>query len=170
MIAERFYLFTLLIDGIHKCIHKIKIDVAPGFGVKSVHIFWIYELHSHPEGLTAAELAAKSMISRSLVSRELEMLLKQGYVQMPKTGHGKRKNYNAHITLTEKGEQLALSISAEGLQVQDRVAAGISPEELAAFYNTLQKIYDNLRLVAEEREAGEHVAGPNRSEADQASP
>jgi DNA-binding MarR family transcriptional regulator len=157
MIAERFYLFTLLIDGIHKCIHKIKIDVAPEFGVKSVHIFWIYELRSHSEGLTAAELAAKSMISRSLVSRELEMLLDEGYVQMSETGHGKRKNYNSRITLTEKGERLARSISEEGMQVQGRVAEGISPEELAAFYDTLQKIHANLRAVAEEREAGEHL-------------
>lgn len=155
MIAERFYLFTLLIDGIHKCIHKIKIDVAPEFGVKSVHIFWIYELRSHPEGLTAAELAAKSMISRSLVSRELEMLLQEGYVQMPETGRGKRKNYNARITLTEKGEQLALSIAAAGCEVQGKVADAISKEELAAFYTTLQKIYANLRRVADEHDANE---------------
>ncbi|MBR3893945.1 MAG: hypothetical protein IKJ35_02240 [Clostridia bacterium] len=164
MIAERFYLFTLLIDGIHKCIHKIKIDVAPEFGVKSVHIFWIYELHAHPEGLTAAELAAKSKISRSLVSREIEMLLREGYVQMPETGHGKRKNYNARITLTEKGEQLARSISEEGMEVQGRVAAGISAEELAAFYDTLQKIYHNFRLVADERDCTDHLVKLTDSE------
>ena len=155
MIAERFYLFSLLIDGIHKCIHKIKIDVAPEFGVKSVHILWIYELRSHPEGLTAAELAAKSMISRSLVSRELEMLLRQGYVQIPTTGRGKRKNYNARITLTEKGEQLALSIAAAGCSVQSRVADGISEEELSAFYATLQKLYANLRQVADDYDGTE---------------
>ena len=152
MIAERFYLFTLLIDGVHKCIHKIKIDTAPDFGVKSVHIFWIYELRAHPEGLTAAELASRSMISRSLVSRELEMLLKEGYIQMPMTAHGKRKNYNSRITLTEKGEALANAISEEGMRVQSDVNEGISEEEMTAFYVTLEKLHRNLRRVAKERE------------------
>ena len=76
----RFEKFTLLIDGIHKCINKIKFDTAPYLGVKSVHVFWVYRLYRHPEGLTAAEIASTSMVDRSLVSREIEMLKKNGYV------------------------------------------------------------------------------------------
>ncbi|MBQ7347133.1 MAG: winged helix-turn-helix transcriptional regulator [Clostridia bacterium] len=167
MTVERFYLFTLLIDGIHKCIHKMKIDTAPYFGVKSVHIFWVYELHAHPEGLTAAELASRSMISRSLVSREIEMLLQDGYIQMPMSAHGKRKNYNSRITLTEKGEALACTISAEGIRVQNEVSEGISTAELAAFYVTLEKLYRNLKRVAKERESvGTPDAGPKQPRTD----
>ena len=135
---QRFYIFTQLIDGIHKCIHKLKIDTAPYLGVKSVHIFWVYELYLHPEGLTAAELASRSMISRSLISREIESLQKDGFIEIHETAHGKRKNYNSHITLTESGKQLARSIMTEGLTVQSGVRAGISDEELAAFYKTLE--------------------------------
>ncbi|MBO5295845.1 MAG: hypothetical protein J6B71_11485 [Clostridia bacterium] len=166
MIVERFYLFTLLIDGVHKCIHKIKIDTAPYFGVKSVHIFWIYELRAHPEGLTAAELASRSMISRSLVSRELEMLLQDGYIQMPMMAHGKRKNYNSRITLTEKGEALANAISEEGLRVQGDVNDGISEEEMTAFYVTLEKLHRNLRRVAKERELLSPLADTADAETD----
>ena len=67
MIAERFYIFTLLIDGIHKCIHRIKFDFAPHFGVKSVHMFWIYELRDHPDGLTSAELAERTGLRIDLI-------------------------------------------------------------------------------------------------------
>ena len=91
----RFEKLALLIDGIHKSIHKIKIEAAPALGVKAVHVFWVYELLIHPEGLTSAELASKSMIDRSLVSREIEALKKGGYITS-EPGTGKR-NYKRGI-------------------------------------------------------------------------
>ncbi len=153
MVTQRFYLFTQLIDGVHKCIHKLKIDTAPYLGIKSVHIFWVYELYMHPEGLTAAELAGRSMISRSLISREIESLQKNGYIEIAQAPHGKRRNYNSAILLTEKGRELAGHITREGMAVQDAVNQGISPEELESFYATLEKLYENLRTVAKERES-----------------
>ena len=158
MLSVRFYRFALLIDGIHKCISRLKFDFAPYLGVKSVHIFWLYELCSHPEGLTAAELASRSAISRSLISREIEMLQKDGYIHMQETAHGKRKNYNSRITLTEKGKELADSITSEGMKVQNAADIGISEEELIAFYVTLEKIYKNLCTVTAERENAEELS------------
>ncbi len=155
MIPERFYSFVQLIDGVHKSIQKIRIDTAPYLGVKSVHIFWIYELYAHPDGLTAAELAAKNMISRSLISREIEALQQDGYVEILESSSGKRKNYNALIKLTEKGKLLAQQIVFEGMSVQTRVDEGITTEELASFYTTLNKLSNNLKIVAMERQAEE---------------
>ena len=157
---QRFYIFTQLIDGVHKCIHKLKLDTAPYLGVKSVHIFWVYELFWHPEGLTAAELAARSMISRSLISREIESLQKEGYIEIHEAVHGKRKNYSSNITLTESGKALAQSIMKEGMLVQEGVRAGISDDELMAFYATLEKLYDNIKKVSVEREASEPSSKP----------
>ena len=149
---QRFYIFTQLIDGVHKCIHKLKIETAPYLGVKSVHIFWLYELYLHPEGLTAAELASRSMISRSLISREIEGLQEDGYIDIHENAHGKRKNYNSHITLTDAGKALAQSIMKEALSVQNAVRAGIDDQELEAFYSTLEKLYQNIKTVTKERE------------------
>ena len=134
----------------HKCIQKLRFDTAPYFGVKSVHIFWIYELMAHPEGLNAAELASRSMISRSLVSREIEELLKDGYIVMQETARGKRKNYNSRITLTEKGKELATMIMGEGVKVQNAASAGISDEELASFYSTLEKLSGNFVKISKD--------------------
>lgn len=152
MQTVRFYRFVLLIDGVHKCIQKLRIDTAPYFGVKSVHIFWVFELFWHPEGLTAAELASRSMISRSLVSREIDELHKDGYIEVHETARGKRKNYNSPITLTEKGKELAAKIMEEGLKVQNAASTDIAPEELSNFYTTLEKLHRNLCAVAAERE------------------
>lgn len=138
----RFEKFTLLIDGIHKSINKLKFDTAPYLGVKSVHVFWVYELSLHPDGLTAAEIAAVSMVDRSLISREIAALKKDGYVECEDTG--KKRSYNARITLTEKGRELAEKITKEAIYVQSMVDVGITAEELVGFYSTLEKLYSNF--------------------------
>ena len=142
MESVRFEKFTLLIDGIHKSINKIKVDTAPDLGVKSVHVFWVYQLSLHPEGLTAAEIAAVSMVDKSLISREIAALKKDGYVEFEDTG--KKRNYNARITLTEKGRGLAERITEEAIHVQSMVDVGITDEELVSFYSTLEKLYANF--------------------------
>lgn len=152
MIKERFYLFVLRINSISKYINKLKFDFAPQLGVKNVHIFWLYELYIHPEGLTASELASRAMISRSLISREIENLQENGYVEMQKNSKGKRMNYNALITLTDKGMELAKNVSKKGMEVQSRVNQGISEEELIIFYSTLEKLQNNLKTLSDEWE------------------
>jgi len=148
---ERFGKFTLLIDGIYKNIHKIKLDTAPYLGIKSVHVFWIYLLRKHSDGLTSTELASLSEIDRSLVSREVAKLCADGYI-MSVGGTGKRKNYNSRLVLTEKGMELAESIRLEAMDVQARADAGITEEELALFYAVLEKLHDNFVKITKERE------------------
>ena len=149
MQQERFSQFIQLIDGIHKSVSKIKMSYAPQLVVKSVHVFWLYELLSHPDGLTAAALAAQSRIDRSLVSREIEELRMGGYVEVVGGGGEKRRNYNSHIVLTEKGIELARTINSCAMLVQNDADLGISEEELEAFYATLEKLHANLAAVAE---------------------
>lgn len=148
MEQERFFNFTRLIDGIHKDVLKIRLDFAPAFGVKSVHVFWIYELLSHPDGLSATELAASSKIDRSLISREITALKKQGLIQTA-TVEGKR-NYNAKITLTDAGKAAAKRISELGVYFQNRVSEGIDEKKLIIFYNALETMYRNLERITAE--------------------
>lgn len=157
MLAERFYVFSFFIDGIHKKIQRLKFDFSAKFNVKNVQLFWIYELSSHPNGLTATELAAKTKVSRSLVSRETEHLRKNGYIQLQEDLHEKRKNYNARILLTEKGKKMALQIGAEAKKIQEQVSQGISLEELAAFYVTLEKLYQNISTITNGHDEAEHL-------------
>ena len=144
--SVRFEKFTLLIDGIHKSINKLKFDIAPCLGVKSVHVFWVYQLSQHPEGLTSAEIAAVSMVDRSLISREIAALKKGGYVESEDTG--KKRSYNARITLTERGRELAERITAEAMHIQSAVDEGITDAELVSFYRTLEKLYSNFAALA----------------------
>ena len=153
MESERFNQFVQLIESVHKSVNKIKLSIAPTLGVKSVHVFWLYELLSHPEGLTAATLATKSKIDRSLISREVEELRASGYVEVVGGGGEKRKNYNSRIRLTKKGIELARTITVYAMAAQQAADCGVSEEELRSFYTTLQKLSENLSQVAEQPKA-----------------
>ena len=143
--AERFETFILLIDSIHKSINRVKLDVVQDSSVKSVHTLWLYELLKHPEGLTATEIASKSKIDRSLVSREMRALLKGGYISSADSS-GKR-GYNERLILTENGMRLAEGIAESALLVQQSASRDISVEELSVFYSVLERISANLTEV-----------------------
>ena len=145
MERTRFGKFTLLIDGIHKSIHKLKLDIAPTLGVKGVHVFWVYELSNHPEGLTATEIAAAGRIDRSLVSREIEALKEGGYIAS-RGGTG-RRGYNERLYLTEQGLELSERITDEILKIQDAVNRGIGEDELSVFYSVLGRLNNNFEEV-----------------------
>ena len=142
----RFEKFTLLLDGIHKGINKLKDEIAPALGVKNVHLLWLYHLWRNPEGLTSAEIAQARKIDRSLVSREIEILEENGYITLAEV-KGRRRKYNARILLTDKGRELAERIAEEALRIQNTVDAGISEGELEAFYITLEKIHRNFETI-----------------------
>ena len=147
MESIRYEKFTRAIDGIHKAINKIKLAEAPRLGVKGVHVFWIYKLLDYPEGLTAAEIAAVSMIDKSLVSREIATLKQDGYIATLGK-EGKKRGYNARLVLTERGVELAKRISDEATRVQAAASEGISEEELSAFYATLEKLHTKFTGIA----------------------
>ena len=150
MELERFGRFTLLIDGIYKCIHKIKLNKTQYLDIKSVHVFWIYSLRLHPEGLTATELASLSEIDRSLVSREVAKLCAEGYIESV-GGSGKRRSYNSRLMLTEKGAELAEYIRREAMNVQTLADDGISEAELELFYSVLERLHGNFMKITEGR-------------------
>ena len=147
----RFEKFALLIDGAQKCIQKFKSNIAQELGVKSVHVLWIYELYIHPDGLTSAELAVRSNIDPSLISRELAALKRRGYITK-ETTPGKR-TYNARITLTSEGKALAQKINESAMEVQSRVNAGLSKQDLETFYFVLERLHSNLNEYTDEFES-----------------
>lgn len=139
---DRFETFVILIDSVHKCISKIKQELSTWASVKSVHTLWLYELYKHKGGLTSSELAEKSNIDRSLVSREIRELARGGYIVIEPC-EGKR-GYNSRITLSETGTQVAKKIADTALEIQQAVGEGIDYNTLALFYETLERLCKNL--------------------------
>ena len=112
-----------------------------------MHTLWLYELLKHKDGLTPTEIAEKSNIDRSLVSRELSALTRGGYITTePQAG---KRGYNARIKLTEKGLTTAEKIAEAALEIQMSVSDGIEPSELISFYGTLEKLSYNLSCITD---------------------
>ncbi len=135
---ERFEEFSSLISGIYGSIQKLKARYTAQLGLKAVHVFWIYLLREHPEGMSASELAAAGQSDRSLVSREIDELFEKGII-FTRDGNGKRR-YGWKLELTDKGRELADVISAVAAEVQDTVSRGIPEEDLVTFYRTLRTL------------------------------
>ena len=144
--VDRFESFILLIDAIHKSINKLKTDITPQSSIKSVHTMWLYELLRNPEGLTSTEIAAKTMIDRSLVSREITALMKEGFVKSD--GCEGKRNYNSVITLTERGKEIAEIIAESALKIQNEVSRDVDKDELSVFYSVLERLYSNIKEIS----------------------
>lgn len=142
MESERFASFYLLISGIYKEIQRIESHRIKEMELKSVHVLWLYLLQKHPEGLSAAELARRGDIDRSLVSREIGMLVKRGYLTASSSGC--KRKYNWKLALTEKGSAVAKKISEIAMDVQTFVDRGLSMAELSSFYRVLEHISVNM--------------------------
>ena len=147
--VDRFESFILFIDVIHKSINRLKTDIAPQSPIKSVHTMWLYELLRNPDGLTATEIASKTMIDRSLVSREISALIREGFVKSDT--EDRKRNYNSRITLTEKGKGLAEHIAAAALEIQNAVGHNIDKDELSVFYSVLERIYNNIDEISNKK-------------------
>jgi len=148
MAEERFEQFSNLISGIYWDIQKLKAKWTEPLGMKSVHIFWVYLLKNHPEGLTASEISRYSQSNRSLVSREIQDLINLGYVQAEKvTSH---RRYGQKLILTQSGLEVAKFIGQTSLDIQNQVNTGVSEEDLEVLYRTLGILMENFHRLAEQ--------------------
>lgn len=145
MEEERFEEFSALISGIHGNIQKLKARYTTQFGLKPVHVFWLYLLRMYPDGMSASELAAAGKSDRSLVSRELDYLFDEGIVRT--LSGGERRRYGWKLILTEKGEALADIISAVVRDIQNAVSHDIPKADLAVFYRTLHTLSDGFEKL-----------------------
>ena len=82
-------------------------------------------------------------MDRSLVSRELGLLLREGYAEEPADGGDKRR-YNLPLSLTDKGRALAGEMDRVVRGIQTDLDRDVTPEDLAAFYRVLQIIDTRL--------------------------
>ena len=142
---ERFEEFSSLISCIHGNIQKLKARYTAQLDLKAVHVLWLCLLRSHPEGMSASELAAAAQSGRSLVSRELNDLFDKGIIFTQENG-GKRR-YGWKLMLTDKGRQLADFISAIAADIQNTVSRDISEEDLITLYRTLKILADGFEKL-----------------------
>ena len=142
----RFERFTRAVNEINRCWHNIAAQEMANYGLKAVHASYLITLLHHPDGITAAEVGRSCGRDKAEVSRMMNMLQQKGLVSRAATGSGV---YRAAFTLTSQGQTAAKQVSFLAQTAVEFAGGQMSEQERALFYNCLDQIVDNLRILDE---------------------
>lgn len=143
---ERFETFTVLINQISRSIRRLKADQMESMELKGPHVSCLYYLSKNGP-LTAAELCDRCEEDKAAISRSLDYLERNGYIQCPE---GKR--YRRKLLLTEKGLAAGVEISRRIDSIVSQASGALSEEDRAAMYRALTVISRNLDQLYRNKE------------------
>ncbi len=141
---ERFETFTVLLNRINRNIRKIKNEEMANYELRSPHISCLYYLYTSEE-LTAKDLCERCEEDKATISRSLDYLEKNGYLICKCQN---KKRYNSPFELTDKGMRAGKRIADKIASVLDEISMGISDEDRAVFYRSLNIISENIDKIA----------------------
>lgn len=140
---ERFETFSQLISRINKNIRRLKRDEMAKSNLRSAHLQYLYTLYK--EGaLSLKQLSEMCVADKAAVSRTVDELLTLGYVR-----ESKRGRYKHTFSLTERGEEVAASLTKRVGAVLREIGTEINEEQRIEFYSMLTKISDVLQKIAD---------------------
>jgi DNA-binding MarR family transcriptional regulator len=133
----RFENFTISILKLNRLVQKIKVAEMKDYGLRAIHVMCVYCLDKHSEGLTIGELAKLTIEDKGAISRAVSLLQEKGYVS-------EERGYNARITLTTEGREVAKYIADRAECAVQTVGKDIDEKEREQFYRTLDSITHSL--------------------------
>ena len=143
---ERFETFTVLINQISRSIRRIKAEQMESINLKGPHVSCLYYLSKNGP-LTAAELCDRCEEDKAAVSRSLDYLEQNGYLQIPE---GKR--YRRPLMLTQKGAVAGAEVSRRIDSVVALASCDVLEEDRLAMYRALSIISKNLEKIYQNKE------------------
>ena len=143
---ERFETFTVLINQISRSIRRIKAEQMESINLKGPHVSCLYYLSKNGP-LTAAELCDRCEEDKAAVSRSLEYLEQNGYLQIPE---GKR--YRRPLMLTQKGAAAGAEVSRRIDSIVALASCDVLEEDRLAMYRALSIISKNLEKIYQNKE------------------
>ena len=141
---ERFETFTVLLNRINRNIRKIKNEEMAHYELRSPHVSCLYYLYISKE-LTSKDLCEHCEEDKATISRSLDYLEKNNYIICKSDS---KKRYNAPFELTERGMRAGKRIADKIAAVLDEISTGISEQDRAVFYRSLNIISENIEKVA----------------------
>lgn len=142
---ERFKAFTVLIAKINRNIRRIKTEVMSEYNLKCPHVSCLYYLYS--EGpLTAKKLCEVCDEDKGAISRSVDFLINEGYIDNDVSDGKKYKN---PLRLTEKGKIVGGVIANKIDEVLSVASDGVTAEDRAVMYKSLACISENLQKIGE---------------------
>lgn len=152
MMNQRFQTFFRLFLEISRSINKIKENKADKLGLKSIELMILIELKE--KRLTAAELARKCFVDKAAISRSINALNKQGYIQVEINKNG--NNYGSLISLSKDGQLLMQKIVFMIDDIVNKSSANIASYERKKFYDILSEISCNMQRICQKEDENEN--------------
>ena len=143
---ERFETFTVLINQISRSIRRIKAEQMESINLKGPHVSCLYYLSKNGP-LPAAELCDRCEEDKAAVSRSLDYLEQNGYLQIPE---GKR--YRRPLVLTQKGSAAGAEVSRRIDSIVALASCDVLEEDRLAMYRALSIISKNLEKIYQNKE------------------
>lgn len=135
---NRFETFTVLVSRISRNIRKLKNQEMSDYNLRSAHISCLYYLYAS-WGLTATDLCERCDEDKATISRALEYLESNGYLE-PEA----ERRYRSPLVLTQKGEETGRIIAEKINGILEDISGGLTEAERLAFYRSLAIISDSL--------------------------
>lgn len=146
LVMDRYSKFTILVNKIVRNIHRIKCEETGKLGLKGTHVSCLYYLFKAGKPLTARELCEACGEDKAAVSRAVDYLGGEGYVSCE---NGGQKKYKSPISLTEKGREAGKILSDRVESILIDASRGLTEENRAVFYESLDLISDNLQKICD---------------------
>ena len=145
---SRFERFLGLIAAIDKEIMRIRAAECANYGLRGSELMCLHQLGNERAGLTSADLARRTGVTRAAMSRTVAALEERGLVSVGEQGAAESGRYRALVRLTELGQALMGEVAEAIAQVMDEVTPALSEDERAALYASLETLLGCLKGIA----------------------
>lgn len=139
---NRFERFSFALSDIYRSWHRIASSEMEKYGLKGAYVLYLVTMNRYSDGITATQLGEICIKDKADVSRAITSMVEIGLVQ--KEG----SSYRARLKLTKEGKEAAQKVCNSACAAVEGAGIGVSEEERANFYRTLEQIAINLRNVS----------------------
>ena len=145
--VDRFQQFSAAMSAINQSILKLQREEMEKYGLKGVYAQYLSILQNYPEGLTSSQLCEAWDKDKAAISRTVTELERRGLVDR----QGNMGSvYRAPVKLTEKGKKAAEFVQRRAEVAVKAADQGLSEENRAIMYQSLEIIANNLRRLCED--------------------
>ena len=145
--VERFEKFSLEIFETTRYWHKLASEEMAKHGLKGPHSTYLMTLYRFKDCITAPQICEHCGKDKADVSRMMSIMEEKGLVVKESNG---KNMYRGLFKLTDKGVEAAQHVRKRVEIAVDLAGKGLSDEERAIFYKSLETISSNLRKLCED--------------------
>lgn len=134
----------MLIEGqqLIKLFGKALTEISEDFGLNKTELSVLLFLAENPDRDTAKDIVENRMLAKSCVSKAIDSLERQGYLEVKEDRADRR-------ILHLKVQPTAMDVIVAGQEIQQemirQVGRGISAEEKKLFFEVYQKMVQNIK-------------------------